>query len=114
MSSIVVVEEEELKLVGVIKAFQDIAPLRASPISEVGHEDIADRLDARAGACGEQPVKAGVELNAKQHEERRGQQDEVQEEPEQDFGVEGKAQFHVLSASQPLDSSTCSRRHAGF
>ena len=93
-------EDQEFNPIGGIEALQDCIPFGARLIVQLARDHIADRLDTLARAGRQQPIESVMKLRPDQQQRCAAQQSQIQEKPEQNLGVQGKAQFHDFTARQ--------------
>ena len=69
-------------------------PAGARRFPQLVFQHAGDHLHAAGDLARQQGVEPAAELEAEETVQHRAQQEQVQKEPEQDFGVEGKAEVH--------------------
>jgi hypothetical protein len=94
----VVPEEIKLNAVSVVEAGEDLIPLGAGTQVDLADDEFAHGAEAIARAAGQQGVQAKVELGAQENAEGQPQQQQVQEEPKQNLGIEREARHDVRLA----------------
>src|SRR6185436_20147594 len=91
----IVAKEEKVALKPFPKPFQNTVPFRARTGIEFVGNDVGQGANAFAGAADGEQFRADAKLRGAEDENGAAEREEVQEEPEQDFGVERKTRcFH--------------------